>query len=150
MHGDWDLHRIAEILPQTYPFLFIDKVIEADSEKGRVICVKNVSINEHFFQGHFPGTPIMPGALILEGLAQASIILYAILKPHRARQNPMYYLGKTEMKFSHPVRPGDTLFLWAERIKILDAAGIVQVKAMVKEEIVAEGRIYFGVKVSDV
>ncbi len=146
MEANWDINKIQGILPQRYPFLFIDKVLEIDEKLGRAVCVKNVSINDYFFAGHFPGNPIMPGAIILEAMAQASIILFAALKPEIANKHPDYYLGKVEAKFHKPVRPGDKLILEVNKEKILDRGGIVSAKAKVDDQIVAEAQIIFGVK----
>jgi 3-hydroxyacyl-[acyl-carrier-protein] dehydratase len=77
----WDIKKIQEILPQKYPFLFIDKVLEIDREQGKIICLKNVTANDYFFVGHFPDRPIMPGVIIIEAMAQASILGYAALYP---------------------------------------------------------------------
>jgi len=143
---DWDINKIQELLPQKYPFLFIDRVLAADAEKKKVTCLKNVTINDYFFAGHFPENPVMPGALIMEAMAQASILLYAVIKPQIAEKRPDYYLGKVEVKFLSVVRPGDQLILEAQGVKTFDQAGIVSVKALVNGKLVAEAQIMFGVK----
>lgn len=145
MELDWDINKIQEILPQKYPFLFIDRVLEIDGAKGKVVCLKNVTINDYYFAGHFPGNPIMPGAIIIEAMAQASILLYAALKPDVAEKHPDYYLGKVEAKFHKPVRPGAQLILEVNREKILGKGGIVKAVAKVNEEVVAVAQIVFGV-----
>ncbi len=146
MPAEWDINKIQEILPQKYPFLFIDRVLEADADKKKVTCLKNVTINDYFFAGHFPGNPVMPGALILEAMAQASIVLYTVIKPQVAQKRPDYYLGKVEAKFLSAVRPGDQLILEAQGVKTFDQAGIVNVRALVNGKLVAEAQIMFGVK----
>jgi len=146
MPEEWDFKRIQSILPQRYPFLFIDKVLHADAIKKKATCLKNVTINDYFFEGHFPENPVMPGALILEAMAQAGIVLYAVIKPENAAKHPDYYLGKVEVKFLNPVRAGDQLIIEAQGVKIFDNAGIINAKAKVGEKIAAEAQIVFGVK----
>ena len=142
----WDIDKIKEVIPQRYPFIFIDRVLEMNEKEGKVICLKNVSVNDYFFKGHFPDNPVMPGAIIIEAMAQASIILYALLKPRIAAKHPDYYLGKVEAKFSRVVKVGDQLILEANKEKLLDKGGIAKVYARVNAEIAAESRIIFGVK----
>jgi 3-hydroxyacyl-[acyl-carrier-protein] dehydratase len=146
MEDVWNIKKIQEILPQKYPFLFIDKVLEIDKEKGKIVCLKNLTNNDYFFEGHFPNNPIMPGALIIEALSQASILYYAALKPAIAEKKPDYYLGKIKAKFLKPVKVGDQLILEVYKEKILDTAGIVNAFAKVNGEIVTEAEIMFGVK----
>ena len=146
MEPIWNINKIQAILPQRYPFLFIDSVLEINEKEKRVVCAKNVSINDYFFEGHFPGNPVMPGVIIIEAMAQASIILFAALKPDLAAKHPDYYMGKVEAKFKKLVRPGDRLILEASAEKILDNAGIVKAIAKVDNETVAVAQITFGVK----
>jgi 3-hydroxyacyl-[acyl-carrier-protein] dehydratase len=146
MEGIWDIKKIKEILPQSYPFLFIDRVLEVNEKEGKVTCLKNVSINDYFFEGHFPGKPVMPGAIIIEAMAQACIVLFATLKPKIAERHPNYFLGRVEAKFTKPVRVGDQLILEVHKEKILDRGGVVKAYARVDEDLAAEARIAFGVK----
>lgn len=111
-----------------------------------MVAVKNIKPDEPFFKGHFPGRPIMPGVLIIEAMAQASIILYYLCKPEIAKAHPDYYLGKAEAKFLAPVFPGDKLILEAHNVKIIDNAGVVDTVAAVGDKIVAKARLVFGVK----
>jgi len=145
MQEDWDIKKIQEILPQKYPFLFIDRILEADIPGGKITCLKNVTANDYFFVGHFPGNPLMPGVIIIEAMAQASILGFAALYPDIAAKKPSYYLGKVEAKFFKPVRVGDQLILEVRKEKLLQNAGIVAALAKVDNKIVAEARIAFGI-----
>jgi len=147
MEENWTIEKIQEILPQKYPFLFIDRVIEFSAQEKRIVCLKNVSINDYFFQGHFPENPILPGVIIIEAMAQASILLFAGLKPEIAKKKPTYFLGKVEAKFLRPVRPGDCMKLEVQGLKLLDKSGIVSAKAKVNNDVAAEAQLIFGVKV---
>jgi len=102
-----DINEIQKFLPHRYPFLLIDKVVEMERYK-RIVAIKNVSINESFFQGHFPGKPIMPGVLILESMAQAGGLL--LLQEIPDRDSKLLYLASmNDVKFRRPVLPGDQL-----------------------------------------
>ena len=145
---EWDINKIKEVLPHRFPFLFIDRVLEVDISQRKAVCLKNVSINDYFFEGHFPQHPVMPGVLIIEAMAQSSIILFASLKPEIAKLKPDYYLGKVEAKFLKPVNVGDVLILEAEGEKILDNVGIVKAEAKVNNESVAQAKLTFAVKIN--
>ncbi|MBU2102766.1 MAG: 3-hydroxyacyl-ACP dehydratase FabZ [Candidatus Omnitrophica bacterium] len=143
----WDITKIQKILPHRYPFLLVDKVLDVNKEEQTITYLKNVTLNEYFFEGHFPGKPIMPGVLIVEALAQASILLYSALKPEIAEKNPIYYLGNVDVKFKKPVCVGDRLILEAHIEKLLANAGIIKGFAKVNDAVMAEAKIVFGVKV---
>ena len=149
MEGVWNIHKIRKILPQQYPFLFIDKILKVNKKETKVVCLKNVTINDSFFQGHFPDNPVMPGTIIIEAMAQAAIVAYFMLKPQVMQKNPDFYLGKVEAKFKKPVKVGDQLILEAIVEKVIDSGGIVKTFAKVDDEVVAEARIAFGVKIKD-
>lgn len=149
MEGIWDINKIQEILPQRYPFIFIDRVVSIDTAIGKITCLKNFTTNEHFFTGHFPGMPVVPGVIIIEAMAQASILGFAALKPEIAAKHPIYYLGKVEAKFKKPVVPGDQLVIEVTKEKIVNNAGVVTVVAKVNGEITTQARIMFGVMVKE-
>ena len=137
---------IRSILPHRFPFLFIDKVVRVDLEKERIVCLKNMTFNESFFQGHFPDNPITPGVIIIESMAQAGVLLFFALKPDIASLNPDYFLGSVKMRFLKPVVPGDQLLLDVSALKITDSGGAVEAFAKVGDCIVAKGQLTFGVK----
>ena len=109
-----DIHEILEYLPHRYPFLLVDRVVSCEPGK-RIVAIKNVTVNEHFFAGHFPHHPVMPGVLIIEALAQAAAILTFKTHNHKADDNSVYYfVGIDKARFKKPVLPGDTLELNVE------------------------------------
>ena len=144
----WDKEKIKSILPHREPFLFIDEIIEIDGTQ-KVVAVKYINKNESFFQGHFPDKPVMPGVLIIEAMAQASIILYSIDKPEIAKARPDYYLGKVKAEFLSPVYPGDKLIIETNKVKFLDNAAITDTIAKVNNKIVAKANLVFGVRKSN-
>jgi 3-hydroxyacyl-[acyl-carrier-protein] dehydratase len=133
-----DIQQIKEILPHRYPFLLIDRIIEFSPEE--VIGIKNVSINEPFFQGHFPDHPIMPGVLILEALAQTGGIL-AFLRAPQFKNRPIYFMGADRVRFRKPVRPGDQLVMKLKMLK--QRGGLFKMKgeAFVDNQLVAEAEM---------
>ena len=144
----WDKEKIKSILPHREPFLFIDEIIEIDGTQ-KVVAVKYINKNESFFQGHFPDKPVMPGVLIIEAMAQASIILYSIDKPEIAKAHPDYYLGKVKAEFLSPVYPGDKLTIETNKVKFLDNAGMTDAIIKVNNKIVAKANLVFGVRKSN-
>ena len=139
-----DVREIQKIIPHRYPFLLIDKVIELVPNE-KLIAIKNVSINEEYFVGHFPKEKIMPGVLIVEAMAQAGCIYFYYSKNMQGKEL-VYYLAKVEAKFIHPVVPGDQLRLEVSTVKLMAKAGFLNVKAFVKDKKVAEAEIGFGIK----
>lgn len=132
---------IARILPHRYPFLLVDRVISLEPEK-RIVAVKNVSMNEEFFQGHFPGNPVMPGVLQVEALAQAAGLLLS--KYVRVGERMAALVGLDGVKMRKPVLPGDRLLLNVEVRKIRRALGVCEGVATVAGEVVAEATLLFG------
>ncbi len=141
----WDRKKIKSILPQREPFLFIDQVIEIEGVE-KVVAVTQLSGDESFFKGHFPHKPVMPGVLLIEAMAQASIILYSIAKPKVVSTNPDYYLGKVKSEFLAPVYPGDKIVVESNAVKILDNAAITDVVAKVNDKIVAKANLVFSIQ----
>lgn len=135
-----DIRHVLRILPHRYPMLMVDRIIEIDGVK-RILGVKNVSINEPYFQGHYPGDPIMPGVLIIEALAQVSGVLLSQVLEHKGRVAVLLSLDK--VKFRRPVRPGDQLVLEAETVRVRTATGHVRGRARVGDAIAAEAEIKF-------
>lgn len=136
-----DITEIMAMLPHRYPFLMIDRVVELVPGQ-RVVAVKNVSINEPQFQGHFPGQPVMPGVLMVEAIAQACGIMAMSANP-TFRERPLYLLGLDKVRFRSPVRPGDQVRI--EVVKTNEKRGIwffeatltVEGKAVVEGEVMA-------------
>ena len=135
-----DIRQIAKILPHRYPFLLVDKIIEIEGDR-RIKGVKNVSFNEQFFQGHFPGTPIMPGVLIVEAMAQVSGLLFAQKLEHTGKLAVLFSMDGVKLRKA--VIPGDQLILTAETVRMKRRTAQCRCKAMVGEAVVAEAQIKF-------
>ena len=138
--------EIRSLLPQKYPFLFIDRVVELEEGK-KIVCVKNVSGNEPVFVGHFPDFAIMPGVLIIEAMAQASIILFRKSLPTQQNdKNTVFLLASVNnARFTKPVFPGDQLFVEIIVEKIVSKGAIVQATVKVEEKTVAKASLPFGI-----
>lgn len=136
-----DIKDIMEIIPHRYPFLLIDKVIKI--EENKITAIKNVTANEHYFQGHFPTEPVMPGVLIIEALAQAGAV--ALLSKDEFKGKIAYFAGINNAKFRKKVVPGDTLRLEVELTKIRGKAGVGYGIAYVEDKKVCEGELTFMV-----
>lgn len=116
--GTLNIHQIKNYLPHRYPFLLIDKVISYETSKS-ITAIKNITINEPFFQGHFPIKPIMPGVLIIEAMAQAAALLGCVSTPEVQREGNLYYLvGVNDVRFKRPVEPGDQLTIEVQFDKV--------------------------------
>ena len=136
-----DINEIKEILPHRYPFLLIDKVISMEGNK--IVAIKNVTVNENYFQGHFPAEAVMPGVLIIEALAQTGAV--AILSKNEFKGKIAYFAGIDKAKFRRKVIPGDILRLEVKITKLRGRAGIGYGIAYVDDEKVCEGELTFMV-----
>lgn len=136
-----NIKEIAQIIPHRYPFLLIDKIVEMDLEKGVITGIKNVTINEAFFQGHFPDTPIMPGVLILEALAQCGGVMVHL---KAAIPRIAVLLSVNNAKFRQPVYPGDTLILKCEGLHFSSKGGRVKAEAFVQDKMAVQAEIGFA------
>lgn len=134
------IQQIKEIIPHRYPMLLIDRIEEMEEGK-KVVAKKNVTINEPFFQGHFPHEPVMPGVLIVEAMAQAGAV--ALLSLENFRGKTAYFGGIDKAKFRQKVTPGDTLRLEVEILKVKSVAGIGKGIAYVDGKKVAEAELTF-------
>jgi len=134
-----DIERILQILPHRYPFLLVDRIVEVDGA-SRIVGIKNVTINEPFFQGHFPGHPIMPGVLIVEAMAQTGgcLMMGAMERPET---KVVYFMALDRVKFRRPVRPGDQLRLEVEVIQVRGPTCRMKGVATVEGKVVAEAEM---------
>ena len=135
-----EIKEIMNILPHAYPFLLVDRIIEVEPGK-RIIGIKNVTYNEPFFPGHFPGRPIMPGVLIIEAMAQTAGLLVFSSIPEEEHKKPVYFLRIDNARFRKPVIPGDQLRLELEITKHRQSFWGFRGKAFVDEKLVAEAEL---------
>ena len=138
-----NIQKVMELLPHRYPFLLVDRILEMEPSK-RVVGLKNVTINEPFFQGHFPSQPIMPGVLIIEAMGQAGGVLAASGLPEEEQGQLIIFMGMDKVRFRKPVVPGDQLVfelnVLKQRRKILKMHGV----AKVDDQVVAEAELMAG------
>lgn len=136
-----DIHEVLKHLPHRYPFLLIDRVVDYRKDEW-ITAIKNVSINEPFFPGHFPMRPVMPGVLVLEAMAQACAILSFKSEDLLPSPNAVYYfVGINEARFKRPVEPGDQLFLRADLKRKLRGMWIFETEARVGDEVAATAEL---------
>ena len=141
-----DINEIMRHLPHRYPFLLVDRVLECESGK-RIKAVKNVTLNEPFFQGHFPGYPVMPGVLVIEAMAQVSAILAYVTRGARHdAKSLLFFAGLDGARFKRPVFPGDQLVLEAVELNVVRSVFKFAAKASVDGELVAEAQLMAAVR----
>jgi 3-hydroxyacyl-[acyl-carrier-protein] dehydratase len=136
----YDIREIMTHLPHRYPFLLIDRILALEPKKS-VLALKNVTVNEPYFQGHFPEIPVMPGVLILEAMGQAGGVLAYVSLPEKLKERLIYFAGIDKAKFRKPVVPGDQLILEAKLINIRSKAVRMTGIAKVDGEKVAEAEL---------
>jgi 3-hydroxyacyl-[acyl-carrier-protein] dehydratase len=130
-----DIHEVLKYLPHRYPFLLIDRVVSYTKDIS-LSAIKNITINEPFFQGHFPYHPVMPGVLILEAMAQACAILSIKSLDTSPNENSVYYLaGIDKARFKRPVSPGDQLLIKVEIKRIMKGIWVYECKSLVADEL---------------
>lgn len=132
---------IQKIIPHRYPFLLVDKIVEIEPGK-KAVGIKNVTINEPFFQGHFPGNPIMPGVLIVEAMAQVGAVAMLSLEENKGKLG--VFAGIDELRIKRQVTPGDTLRMEVEMIALKRNIGKAQAVAYVGEQVACKGILMFG------
>lgn len=136
-----DINEILETLPHRYPFLLVDRIIETKEDQSRVVGLKNVTVNEPYFQGHFPGRPVMPGVLQIEAMAQVAGFL--MLKRIPWKNKIPYFMTIDKVKFRHPVIPGDQLKIVVTVLKLKESVGRFKCEAYVDERVVTEAKLTF-------
>jgi 3-hydroxyacyl-[acyl-carrier-protein] dehydratase len=134
-----DIDRILTLLPHRYPFLMIDRIINVDSDNSAV-GIKNISVNEPIFQGHFPGNPVFPGVLIIEGMAQTAGAI-AIAADQTHGRHIVYMVTVDKCKFRKPARPGDVIEYHIRKIRRRSAMGWYEARAMVGTTLIAEAEV---------
>ena len=140
METVYDIRKIMELLPHRYPFILVDRIVEMVPDV-RIVGLKNVTINEPFFQGHFPGVPVMPGVLIIEAMAQVGAIFVNDSRSEEERKELIYFMGIDKARFRKPVVPGDQLIF--EIIPVKRRANVFKMsgKATVEGTLVAEAEV---------
>lgn len=135
-----DINEIMKVIPHRYPFLLVDKIVEFEPKK-RIVGIKNVTMNEPFFQGHFPGHPIFPGALLVEAMAQVGCILMFKSFDISPEEYVVYFMGIDRARFRKPVRPGDTVRFVIEPKVIKSRMSKMKGEAFVGEDLVCDAEI---------
>ncbi len=140
MENAFDIQEVLEFLPHRYPILLIDRILEIDPGKS-IKALKNVTINEPYFQGHFPENPIMPGVMIVEAMGQAGGVLVLDTFPPERRGSPVYFLGFDGVRFRRPVAPGDQLIIDIKIIRQRQTTVKMTAEATVDGELATEGQL---------
>ena len=140
MESEYDIQAIMEKLPHRYPFLLVDRIIKL-IPGDKIVALKNVTINEPFFQGHFPGKPVMPGVLIIEAMAQAGGILAYETAPSEKRNRLIFFMGMDKVRFRKMVLPGDQIILEAKILKFRSKVAKMAGTATVDGQLVAEAEL---------
>ncbi|WP_371418677.1 3-hydroxyacyl-ACP dehydratase FabZ [Desulforhopalus sp. IMCC35007] len=135
-----DIVEILKLLPHRYPFVMVDRILSIEMGK-EIVGLKNVTINEPFFQGHFPGRPIMPGVLILEGMAQVGGIMAYYANQEAIGNKLLFFAGIDKARFRRPVVPGDQLIFTLELVKQKKSIMIMSAKATVDDQVVAQAEL---------
>ena len=135
-----DIVEILKLLPHRYPFVMVDRILSMEMGKD-IVGLKNVTINEPFFQGHFPERPIMPGVLILEGMAQVGGIMAYYANPEAIGNKLLFFAGIDKARFRRPVVPGDQLIFTLELVKQKRSIMVMSAKATVDDQVVAQAEL---------
>ena len=137
-----DVNDILAILPHRYPFMLVDRIVEIDTENQSIVGYKNLTFNEPFFQGHFPGNPVMPGVLIIEAMAQVGGVLARLSVPGALeKEGDIFFMAIDKVKFRKPVLPGDQIVFELEPLRTGSRVWKMAGKAFVKDDLVTEAEL---------